>query len=47
MKDLISGNFEMQMRRSKADQTVEGIGDILSNISKATAFLYQGVIYMI
>ena len=31
------------MRKSKADQTVEGICIILSNISKATAFLHQGV----
>ena len=34
----------MQMRRSKADQTMEGIGIILSNISKATAFIHQRVI---
>ena len=47
MKDLISGNFKMQMRRGKADQTVEGMDIILSNISKGTAFLYQDVIYMI
>ena len=40
MKDLISG-------KNKTDQTVEGIGIILSNISKGSAFLYQGVIYMI
>ena len=33
----------MQMRGSKAEQTVEGISIILSNISKGTAFLYQGV----
>ena len=33
----------MQIRKSKADQTVEGICIILSNISKATAFLYQGI----
>ena len=47
MKDLISGNFEMQMRRGKAHQRVEGIGMILSNILKSTAFLHQGVFYMI
>ena len=33
----------MQMRKSKADQSVEGICIILSNISKGTAFLHQGV----
>ena len=34
----------MQMRKSKADQTVQGICIILSNIlSKRTAFLHQGV----
>ena len=47
MKDLISGNFEMQMRRGKACQTVEGTCIVLSNISKGTAFLNQGVFYMI
>ena len=47
MKDLISGNLEMQMRRSKVDQTVEGIFINVSNISKGTAFLYQVVVYMI
>ena len=47
MKDLISGNFKMQMRRGKAGQTVEGICVILSNILKGTAFLHQGLFYMI
>ena len=46
MKDLISGNFEMQLRGGKAGQTVEGIGVILSNILKGTAFLQQGLFYM-
>ena len=31
------------MRKSKADQTVVGICIILSNISKGTTFLHQGV----
>ena len=33
----------MEMRKSKIDQAVEGICIILSSISKATAFLHQGV----
>ena len=33
----------MQLRKSKADQTVKEIYIILSNISKGTAFLHQGV----
>ena len=39
----ILANLVTQMRKSKADQTVEGICIILSNISKGTAFLRQGV----
>ena len=35
--------YHMQMRKSKADQTVEGICIISSSISKATACLHQGV----
>ena len=31
------------MRKSKADQTVEGIYIVLSNISKGIAFLHQSV----
>ena len=34
----------MRMRKNKAGQTVEGICIILSNISKGTAFLHQGVV---
>ena len=35
--------FLMQMRNSKADQTVEGIRIILSSISKGATFLHQSV----
>ena len=31
------------MRKSKAAQTVKGMHTILSKVSKADAFLYQGV----
>ena len=34
----------MQMRKSEADQTVEEICIILSNISKGTACLHQGAV---
>lgn len=33
----------VQIRTSKADQTVKAIDIILSTISKGTAFLHQGV----
>ena len=33
----------MRMRKSKADQTMDGICIILSNISRGIAFLHQGV----
>ena len=33
---------ELQLRKRKADKTVEGVYIILSNIPKGTAFIHQG-----
>jgi len=35
--------FLMLMRKSKANQTVEGMCIFLSNIAKGAAFVHQGV----
>ena len=40
--------MEVQMRKSKADQTVEGMYIIMPNISKGTAFLdWHGLLQIV